>query len=429
MAKIHYSALINDIKGKLSGSVLAVTKGIAYIRRHNSSPLKIRSSKQTQIRGQASTLSGEWYALSSVYKSLWNAYAASLPAGTSGFNSFLKLNSRLYYLFNKSKKLSYPPQTPSTPKHVRTISGVCFTAGKFEINWQLPYISNTFVLCDYRPILPIYKTSSLPWKFGFTSSSLSQRNSINTYLENARPCDFRVRSFDIYGRVSPWSHIFNADRFNPGFTWSDLGQQFSQTQIRSVIYLTNGICLTGTGTGGKILRSTDYGATWSDLGQQFSQTRIYSLSYLGNGICLAGTYPSGKILRSTDYGLTWSDLGQQFSQSEIRSLAYLTNGICLAGTYPSGKILRSTDYGATWSDLGQQFSQTQIHSLAYPGNGICLAGSGANGKILRSTDYGATWSDLGQQFSQTDIFSLAYLSNGICLAGTYPDGKILRSNC
>ena len=41
------------------------------------------------------------------------------------------------------------------------------------------------------------------------------------------------------------------------------------------------------------------GLTWSDLGQQFSQTHIYSFSYLGNGICLAGTGSNGKILRST----------------------------------------------------------------------------------------------------------------------------------
>ena len=341
MAKIHYSALVNDIKGKLSGSVMAVTKGISYIRRHNSSPLKTRSAKQTQIRGQASTLSGEWYSLSETQKELWNAYASSLPAPISGFNAFLKLNSRLSYLFDKSAQLLYPPPTPSTPVHVQTISGVCFTAGKFEINWQLPYNSSANILCDYRAILPIYKSSSLAWRFGFTASSLSQRNSIDTFLENARPCDFRVRSFDVYGRVSPWSHVFQATRFNPGYNWSDLGQQFSQDRIYSLAYLGNGICLAGTYPDGKILRSTDYGATWSDLGQQFSQTQIRSLAYLGNGICLAGTYPDGKILRSIDYGATWSDLGQQFSQTYILSLAYLGNGICLAGTIPDGKILRS----------------------------------------------------------------------------------------
>jgi hypothetical protein len=111
-----------------------------------------------------------------------------------------------------------------------------------------------------------------------------------------------------------------------------------------------------------------------------------SLAHLGNGICLAGTSGGGKILRSTDYGATWSDLGQQFSQTQIYSFAHLGNGICLAGTGTGGKVLRSTDYGATWTDLGTQFSQTEIYSLAYLGNGICLAGTGGGGKILRSTN-------------------------------------------
>ena len=213
----------------------------------------------------------------------------------------------------------------------------------------------------------------------------------------------------------------------PGYTWSDLGQQFSQTYILSLASLGNGIALAGTYPGGKILRSTDSGATWSDLGQQFSQTYIYSLASLGNGIVLAGTYPGGKILRSTDSGATWADLGQQFSQTYILSLASLGNGIVLAGTNPGGKILRSTDYGATWADLGQQFSQTYIWSLVSLGNGIALAGTNPGGKILRSTDYGATWSDLGQQFSQTYIYSLASLGNGIVIAGTAGGGKILRS--
>ena len=175
-------------------------------------------------------------------------------------------------------------------------------------------------------------------------------------------------------------------------------------------------------------RFTRPGYTWSDLGQQFSQTYILSLASLGNGIALAGTYPGGKILRSTDSGATWSDLGQQFSQTYIYSLASLGNGIVIAGTAGGGKILRSTDSGATWSDLGRQFSQTDILSLASLGNGIALAGTNPGGKILRSTDSGATWSDLGQQFSQSRIHSLASLGNGIALAGTYPDGKILRSD-
>jgi len=211
-----------------------------------------------------------------------------------------------------------------------------------------------------------------------------------------------------------------------GATWTATAQQYSQTYLYSSTYCGNGICLVGSAPDGKIIRSTDYGTTWSDLGTQYTSTTIRSLVYLGNGICLAGTDP-GHVLRSTDYGVTWTDLGQQYSESSIFVIHYLGGGICLAGTGNLGHILRSTDYGATWSDLGQQYSETGIYNLSYLGNGICLAGTIAHGHILRSTDYGATWSDLGQQGSETYIYSFAYAGNGKCFAGTRPNGHIFYS--
>jgi len=169
------------------------------------------------------------------------------------------------------------------------------------------------------------------------------------------------------------------------------------------------------------------GLIWTDLGQQYAQTYIQSLVSLGGGIVLAGTHPDGKILRSTDYGTTWTDLGQQYAQTHIQSLVSLGGGIVLAGTATGGKILRSTDYGTTWTDLGQQYAQTYVWSLVSLGGGIVLAGTHPDGKILRSTDYGTTWTDLGQQYAQTYILSLVSLGGGIVLAGTAAGGKILRS--
>src|SRR4030042_1801048 len=100
--------------------------------------------------------------------------------------------------------------------------------------------------------------------------------------------------------------------------------------------------------GRSYLHSLGAVSAFADLGQQYSQTFIRSLSYLGDGIVLAGTNPAGQILRAVDYGATWADLGQQYSQTEIASLSYLGDGIVLAGTSSTGKILRTVDYGATW---------------------------------------------------------------------------------
>jgi len=222
-------------------------------------------------------------------------------------------------------------------------------------------------------------------------------------------------------------HILRS--LDQGDTWIDLGQQASQTAIRSIIHINNGICLACSQSNGKILRSTDYGANWSDLGQQYSQTSIVPLCHTENGICLVGTATGGLILRSTDYGQNWTNLGQQGSATWITALCYVENGICLAGTYTLGigKILRSTDYGATWSDLGQQGSEDGIYSIIYLGNGICLAGSYGSAHVFKSEDYGLTWDEIDPGASETGIGTLCFIKDGICLAGTQNTGKILRS--
>ena len=171
------------------------------------------------------------------------------------------------------------------------------------------------------------------------------------------------------------------------------------------------------------------GRVWSDLGQQFGQTQIMALCGLGDGVVLAGAAPNGKVLRSTDGGLTWADLGGQAGQTQIMSLCDLGDGVVLAGAAPNGKILRSSDGGLTWADLGGQAGQTQIMALCGLGGGVVLAGSGPEGKVLRSTDGGLTWADLGGQAEQTQIMSLCALDAGVALAGGGPAGRLLRSTC
>jgi hypothetical protein len=233
------------------------------------------------------------------------------------------------------------------------------------------------------------------------------------YMDNVQKASFTTSSNDYH--IQP---VFRTTNSGSGYTDIWYGQLTGSTilpvsiQPSSLVSDFN-VCLAGTGGSGKILRSTDSGSTWTDLGQQYSQTQIYSLVSLGDGVVLAGTGAGGKILRSTNYGASgsWTDLGQQFSQQYIYSLASLGGGVVLAGTGNNGKILRSTDSGSTWSDLETQFTQTQIYSFTSLGGGIVLAGTSAGGKILRSTDFGATWSDLGQQGGQAGILSLEFFTN------------------
>jgi hypothetical protein len=220
---------------------------------------------------------------------------------------------------------------------------------------------------------------------------------------------------------------------NYGRSWTDLGSQFGADLVICLMHLGNGIVIAGTGSvQGHLLRSTDYGQTWADLGQQFGQSNITCLAYCGNGIVLAGTQINGKTLRSTDYGATWTDLGDVTGagQQIITALVYLGNGIVLSGTYNAAHIYRSTDYGATWTDLGAMFGQEQIQTLCRVGScGVVVAGTHgvAGGTRLRSTDFGLSWVNQGVFGAETFIYASAYLGAGVVLLGTRPTGLIMRS--
>jgi len=226
MAKVKYSGLVTSINGKLSDSTLATSRGINYIKKTGRPSIKPSSLKQSEIRGLTSTLSGYWYSLAQTNKDLWNSYGSSISPGIPGFSAFMKLNMVLINAFGLSHLISFPPSTPSTPAHVLGVTCICYGNGSFDINWSSPFNSNLFIFCNYRPILSRYKTSSQPWKFGFTCSSLLEHKDISTGYENSRPVDFRLHTFDLFGRVSPSSHIFRSSLFSIYYIVDSLGNNY-----------------------------------------------------------------------------------------------------------------------------------------------------------------------------------------------------------
>lgn len=126
------------------------------------------------------------------------------------------------------------------------------------------------------------------------------------------------------------------------------------------------------------------GLNWTDLGQQNSEIQVRSIAYLGRNVVIAGT-DSGRVLRSTNLGFNWCDLGRISEEAHvIHCICGTENGIVLAGTGPKGKILRSLDAGQTWVSLDTIFSQNTIYVIKYLESGVCLAGTGPDGKILLS---------------------------------------------
>jgi photosystem II stability/assembly factor-like uncharacterized protein len=488
--KAKFGAIVTDGRGKLGGSVFSKNRYGLY-EKSKVTPINTPSAYKSIIKNNHKTVVSAWSNLTDAERQSWNSGTYNFPQKNtfsdtcylSGYALFLKLNlNRLIlsqslinvcpvkYLsvnivsINISIRndipflyISFSPNIPAgfAYKLYATASlspGINYSNRRFKLIGIIqPTSSSTIDITSiynsrygsigstgqkiFIKLIPVEIASGIEMQSlsatGFIKNINNFSIGLNWYtvaqLDSGgfiySLCD--VGNGIVLAGTGIGGHMYRSTDY--GNTWSVGTKPANESAFYSMINLGNGIIIAGTWLLGHILRSTDYGQTWSDMGQKFTQTRIYSLCYLGNGIVLAGTYANGKILRSTDYGLTWSDLGTQFTQTGIFSLCYLGNGIVLAGTSANGKILRSTDYGLTWSDLGSQFTQTAIYSLCYLGNGIVLAGSSANGKILRSTDYGLTWSDLGQMFGATTINTIVYTTNNIIIAGTSANGKILRS--
>ena len=406
MARTQYGAIITELNGSIGGFTFQQNAS-GKISRTRVSRISSNTQKQGYPKRAFVYVVGLWNGLTPAQKGDWNTFAGLNPYTDywgrtkylTGYSFFMSLNINLWLM--GITEIVTPPTLGSpvvVPNFYLDVSDATL----------LLYFDTEYDHSGYE--LFIFASTPL------TSASERNRKAlrlIDIYATN--PCS----SIDI---TTAWENYYP-------FSWppSSFSGSFAILVAIAAVNYTTGRASVFTTQIGQFYIGSGVGLSWSNLGQQFSQTSILSLYGFRSGICLAGTYPNGKILRSTDFGATWSDLGQQFGQAYIRSLYGFASGICLAGTGSDGKILRSTDFGATWSDLGQQFGQTNIRSLYGFDSGICLAGAGPDGKILRSTDFGATWSDLGQQFSQDYIDSLGYVSSGICLAGTDSDGLILRS--
>lgn len=210
MAKIEFSALVNRIKGRISFSVISNWKGIAVIKRHNGSPRQPRTEKQQDIRGYFSDIAGEYYALSSTQKDLWNAYASMLPGSLTALNAYMKNNMVLQKYFPESTRMQSPPKTPATPEHGKTLAVYAAAAADFCITWVAPTDAGITVIADYWPIPGLDSISNPRWTFGASAGGDALELLVATTLPTDTVVKFRVRTVDEFGRVSPWSHTLQS---------------------------------------------------------------------------------------------------------------------------------------------------------------------------------------------------------------------------
>ena len=125
MALIKLTAIVDNISGKLNGTVFAKNKGGHYMR-SKSKPTNPRTAQQMAVRGAFGAISAAWRSLPEAARNAWNEIASDFPyinklgdsKVLSGFALHQKLNRNIGLVGGAA--LQYPP----APEGVGTISEI-----------------------------------------------------------------------------------------------------------------------------------------------------------------------------------------------------------------------------------------------------------------------------------------------------------------
>ena len=102
MARILFTAVVADMRGKLAGSVFSKNRSGSYVRT-KVTPVNPQTVYQLEARNRVTQLSQGWRALTDAQRVAWNAAVSSFQGtnifgntvSPSGLNLYVKLNSNL----------------------------------------------------------------------------------------------------------------------------------------------------------------------------------------------------------------------------------------------------------------------------------------------------------------------------------------------
>ena len=203
---------------------------------------------------------------------------------------------------------------------------------------------------------------------------------------------------DFMGNLSVSSIVFDPN--NPDILYAGTGEGFFNIDA-----------VRGSG----VFKSIDGGVTWNQLpatvpssdksSAAYSWFYVNRLAIAPNGTLLAatGTGSVGRIWRSTDGGATWSAtytgriLDVRFDpNNSSKALASAISYIFTPSFQKTSHIVRSTNGGLTWADA-QTFADDSRIELAYTradSQIVYASRDNAQGEIWKSTDGGVTWGTL-----------------------------------
>jgi photosystem II stability/assembly factor-like uncharacterized protein len=165
--------------------------------------------------------------------------------------------------------------------------------------------------------------------------------------------------------------------------------------------------ITGAGSGGTILQSTDNGKTWLTRHQQGED--IFRIKQINSNLMLA--LSGSTILSSADNGQSWNIMNTIRSDWKLRGITIKGSEIFITGSEASGAygfIMRSTDMGTTFETVHETPDQG-IYDISFYDANIGVA-VGKLSRVYLTNDGGLSWTEsdalaAGHQFTGLNIFA------------------------
>jgi len=207
MAKVVFSALVSDIRGRLGDDIYSYQRGVHYIRKYVPKSYDPNTPRQQFTKSNFSYLTFVWNYFTQFDKMLWRRYASVTGNCKTGITAFRKINLTLLAADHADLTIrTFPPQTPSTPTAPYGFQVSHTSSTTNVISWQHPQNDSNWVQLFYNLIWNYSDHFNQHWMFLKTvRSDVGQIVHTHEYPEGT-VMYYKTRSIDSWGRTTPYTH-------------------------------------------------------------------------------------------------------------------------------------------------------------------------------------------------------------------------------
>jgi len=207
---------------------------------------------------------------------------------------------------------------------------------------------------------------------------------------------------------------FSMRTTNGGTTWTATGSNYNLKEM----YFING--LTGFAiSGSALVKTTNAGTTWTPVGMD----DIWSFDFV-NEVTVFGTGSTGRLFKSTDQGATFENFNPSVTYDNYNDIHFPTSTTGYAVTW-EGEIIKTTDAGYNWSVISSgQFPRVLSVWFTDAVTGYIVTGNNA----YKTSDGGITWSELFINIQGNYCKEVMFVNQNTGFISCESDGLILRTD-